>query len=337
MSDKKPTFKTADTLIPLSDIALDWSWNSRTPVRGKHGEVVGVVDLGQGATSFEELKNSIGQWMVDKRGGGSFTADGPELAYQQNVPVLLRPNPKGTPPYVVVAGFSRIEAITQIAKSRGELDKVRVFALVRPLDEAQARALNLQENTGRTELSVPDMVYGLSKLLAVMPRDERGRLSKTVVEELSTVIAKGPDHTGKLVRLTMALKPTTIELWRKSITVVTLLDMETLIGLSMDPMDDIQEKAFLELAKQRSLLKESRNRRGPQWYDAARRQTLRLAAALRSCPPDVLQLKDAEQLAADWLPLFLDIPRPKAHDAKAQAIRVDHLRKAFLDAMKGNG
>jgi ParB-like chromosome segregation protein Spo0J len=178
--------------IPLSDIEVDWAWNSRSyaNVVSEHSE---SDNEAQGITGLTK---------------GIFL-DG------QNEPVVVRPsagvgNGKIKKPYCLVAGFRRFEAIRRLnnpkistEKEPGEISEEfgkliaerkaakksvvpnsadgTVRAVVRTMSESEARILNLTENTNRDSLTAPDLMHAIKDL-------------KTKHDLTDTQIA---DHLGK--------------------------------------------------------------------------------------------------------------------------------------------
>lgn len=76
----------------------------------------------------------------------AFEADG------QQVPVILRPHPKGTRPYQLVSGFRRCAAAERLGWTR-------LYAEIRELDEDAAFSLAVAENTNRKSYSDLDRAH----------------------------------------------------------------------------------------------------------------------------------------------------------------------------------
>ena len=65
-------------------------------------------------------------------------------------PVLVRRNPKPKPrkPYSLVCGFSRFEAVSQIA-TKSKAEDPTILAEIRPMNEAESRRINILANNRR--------------------------------------------------------------------------------------------------------------------------------------------------------------------------------------------
>lgn len=262
--------------LPLSQIDIDWTWNARSVRRDKSGAIVSPDDIdGQGLTSsVDDLALSIGDFGQDTNpdadthpSGAPLTlyrADNPETGYRQHTPVFVRALPpeeiaaavqaaataeaRGEPappipkPYKLIAGFSRCEALRMIAEARGELSRVCVKALVQHGSEAEARALNLSENTARATLPLCDLVYGVRLYIHELRAEGVGDF----VERVNLVCGRGVRSKGyaaKLVRTALYLKPEVLDMWR---TGTARPSLDSMVKIAELPPDD-QEAAFFQL------------------------------------------------------------------------------------------
>jgi hypothetical protein len=152
--------------LPLSAILVDWKWNTRKATM-VDGRVASTATANAGAsqtTEFANLKLAI-------------ATDGQENA----VIVRLNPDPRTREqkPYSLVAGFSRYEALRQLAEEGAKaspqvapgnydiswLKNPTIKAIIRQMDEKEARFENLRENSTRSELRGADMAWGIAQLM----------------------------------------------------------------------------------------------------------------------------------------------------------------------------
>lgn len=198
--------------VPLSDIHVDWAWNSRSYayVIAEHSEM--GDEEGSGITGLVK---------------GVFY-DG------QDTPIDLRPATKedkaGNRPYVLVSGFRRYEAIRRlntpkVATKEGELGEISaeflkvienrraekkqlvpntgdgtIRAVVRNIDERQAELLNLRENTNRDDLTTPDLCMAVRRIVqkqGLTPTQLADRLGKSQ-GHMTTLIQVGRCHNDIL-------------------------------------------------------------------------------------------------------------------------------------------
>lgn len=212
MSADKSQATTAEqsTPIELTKIHVDYSWNTRSQKR--------VEDL---ATTESAGFQGF---------GGNIRASG------QITPVILRntngrtlAGGKTDKPYELVVGFRRMRAVTLLnekneaerAKSEGRnnvpnLPNGTILAAIRNIDNVvAARILNGQENTLRTNLTAPDMVYLVKDLL-------KADMTQQVVAD-SLGITQG--WVSKLAKVA-TLPPAVLAHWRDGTPIppVTLKD-----------------------------------------------------------------------------------------------------------------
>jgi ParB-like chromosome segregation protein Spo0J len=144
--------------IPLSDIEVDYDWNSRSKAN-----VIQPDDRSDDKDSkgVEDIRLSI-------------------LARGQDTPVVVAPivggitfaGKKSARPYQLVAGFVRFTAVEAINKDESLTKLAReekrstisntgdgtIRAVVRGMDPREARSFNARENTARKGLALPDLV-----------------------------------------------------------------------------------------------------------------------------------------------------------------------------------
>lgn len=203
-------------VLNLSDVFVDPSWNTRSAVgeaEGSGGE--------EGENDFVSLRESI-----EMRG--------------QDIPVDVRPNPNKTKHhYALVAGFRRFKAIQDIAEKAGNKTPT-VRALVHTFaTEADAIEFNMRENTARADLSAPDTVYGISRLLKANPSVTDSNMAKS--------LGFSQPYVSKVHRVIDKVSPKLLTLWRDSIGVkLTLEQMHALTKIE-DKAE--QTKAYEEMVR----------------------------------------------------------------------------------------
>ena len=153
--------------IPLGDIMADYDWNSRSKAN---------VESTQTATSESQEGTGLSGLIA------GIVHDG------QDDPVIVRRvenhktlGGKSTDrPFELLAGFRRYEAFTRLnadvaihkyKKDEGKAQWVpntangTIRAVVKECTPAQARSVNMRENTNRSDLTTPDLVFGVRELL----------------------------------------------------------------------------------------------------------------------------------------------------------------------------
>lgn len=156
--------------VPVTDIFADTEWNARSAANTTSE----VDELAQDKTErFAGLKASI------------FNSG-------QDEPIVLRRVTQGKTmaghktdkPYELVAGFRRFAAVSDLntnpvhqPERDGAKEQKRnivpntpdgtIRAVVRDLNPAESRSVNLRENTARNNLDTPDLVFGARELALV--------------------------------------------------------------------------------------------------------------------------------------------------------------------------
>lgn len=195
-------------LIPLSEIHVDYDWNSR----GGKWRDLKRDDAGNILLSGAEDDHHEFAAMVKSM-----------IQHGQRDPVCVRPNPDkrtaGKKPYTLVYGFRRFAAIEEAAKQTKNKEPV-IKAVVRELDDMQARLENTRENTERENLRPADLAVA-----AIGIRREaiakRVQLTEAAIGE---AIGRSQPYTGKLLTIaggliagsTEGLDPELFKMWRES-------------------------------------------------------------------------------------------------------------------------
>lgn len=212
---------TADKIVnlPLSDIFIDNSWNTRS-------------DVGAGSSGGDDEENTDEGLMASIGTRG------------QEEPVRVRPTPKELKrkePYMLVYGFRRAWAIGKLAEKNGDKNPT-IKARVSDLTEEQARELNLAENTARDSLATCDIAYGIARVLEHSPQ----RTSVAISQE----VGLNQGYVATIMRVVQGLKKGLLQKWRDQRgKKLTLAEMERISKLTTK---EEQEAAFAEYAKKHS-------------------------------------------------------------------------------------
>lgn len=146
--------------VPLSDIYVDHSWNTRSDKGDSSG---GPDEHRSGLGGFNEKGEPEGFLASFLQGGTGEVV--------QDTPVFLRVRPENATykqPYFLVAGFRRHWAISEIA-AKQKNKKPTIRAIARVMTDGEARELNIRENAARQDLSEGDLAYGIIQLSEARP------------------------------------------------------------------------------------------------------------------------------------------------------------------------
>jgi ParB/RepB/Spo0J family partition protein len=136
--------------LPLGEISVDYSWNARSKRDVTAAQSDGVLNAEENMKEgggFEGLCTSI-------------------LANGQDSPIVVRKVGMGVP-YELVCGFRRYTAVLKLNEKKLVIPGLKagcIMAMVRELSPLDARLLNLRENTDRSNLTPPDLVWGILQL-----------------------------------------------------------------------------------------------------------------------------------------------------------------------------
>jgi ParB/RepB/Spo0J family partition protein len=194
-------------IVPIDSIKCDESWNARS------GDFTKNADNSTGE-SFESLVESI------KNVG------------LQNALIVRPKNPgdKGKYMYTLVAGFRRHKACKL-------LKLADVAVRVVPLDDMEARMINIVENTNREGLSGADLAYGLWDVFQWKLPETNSPISDN---KLAKAIGLSQPYVSRLHQIMENTDRAVTDLWRSSNVVVSVAAMEKISKLSKD----LQMKAF---------------------------------------------------------------------------------------------
>ncbi len=213
--------------VPLSDIHVDYTWNCRSERR--------IQDLSDNESGgFEGF-------------GAGIRANG------QISPVILRntggktlSGAKTDKKYELVVGFRRMRAIT-LLNTEGEIKRAKtenkpsvvpglpnghISAIVREInDQVSARILNGTENTGRTNLKAPDMMF-LAKQL-----NEGGKLTQVAIGE---ALGINQSWVSRLLKVG-TLPPAILANWRDGTPIPSVTTKDGIFKLDADAVKSQKE------------------------------------------------------------------------------------------------
>lgn len=284
--------------VALSDIFVDPSWNTRSAFG--EGEGSGGED---GENDYESLKASIAM-----RG--------------QDMPVDVRVNPGKTKhTYALVAGFRRFKAISDLAEQAGNKTPT-IRAVVHNFGtEAEAIEFNVRENTARQDLSAPDTVYGVARLLK----------SKSGVtdSELAQSLGFSQPYISKIHRVIDKVSAKTLGDWRDRVGLKPTLDqMHSLVKI-----EDKQEqaKAYEEMVRG----KEEGGKKGGRnaWIENTKKKAHDVGYFLGSLQrAGVIAVPDEDRSFYDQLDVFVKV-KAEANDKQRMAFS-DALHAGYLQALE---
>ena len=192
--------------IPLSDILVRSDWNARG---GKWAEQGG--ELPDGSEGIKSLALSI-------------RIDG------QRTPVDLRKNTtKSRHPYELVTGFRRMEALRRIAEEDKTPDATVRAVIHSHMTETEARALNIEENTARDNLELPDLVFAIGEYDTLLSGSD-GKAPSGV--QIAATIGKSQGYVAQIQKIARGVKKPILEKWRTELRDSDKLTVATMRALA---------------------------------------------------------------------------------------------------------
>lgn len=126
----------------------------------------------------------------------------------QDTPVMVRPVKGGK--YELVAGYRRVAAIAKIAETDG-VKAPTVKAIVRDMSDDEKYSLNMRENTERDNLRVPDVAFGVGRMIA--SQKERGTYKST--SDVARELGLSQSYVSKLEKIAGSLDSKLFKAWRE--------------------------------------------------------------------------------------------------------------------------
>jgi hypothetical protein len=194
--------------VPLSDVLVRSDWNARG---GKWAEQGDGGELPDGTEGIKSLALSI-------------RIDG------QRQPVDLRPNTtKSRHPYELVTGFRRVEALRRIQEEDKTSDATVRAVIHAKMNETEARALNIEENTARDSLELPDLVFAIGQYDTLLSSADAK--APTGVQ-IAATIGKSQGYVAQLQKIARGVKPAILERWRSELRDSDKLTVQTMRALA---------------------------------------------------------------------------------------------------------
>ena len=242
--------------IKLDDIHADYDWNSR---------------------SKANVESQVSQSSESQEGTGLMGLVAGIIRDGQDDPIIVRQVEGGksisgkatSKPFELIAGFRRFEAFSRIQhdevlkgnrKLEGSDHLVKnvpngcIRAVVKALTPAQARSLNLRENTNRSDVTTPDLVFGVRDMSFTY---------KVSTPDIAADLGISSSYCTKLVKIA-TINRKILEHWRlggefegvPSAKAVTVEDMSELANVTPDR----QIEKYKELIVGRAAPKEDNQR-----------------------------------------------------------------------------
>ncbi len=201
-------------LIPLSDIAVDLNWNSRS------GDI--TLDGTEDTNSFKELVSSI-------RASGGVNKD------------ACKVRPKGNTGKVgLVAGFRRYAAIKAIAEADGNKAPV-MRCIVEEMDELTARQENTRENVARASLKGADLAWSLYEI----EKQLKAKKVEPTDIMITDSVGMNQSYGNKLLRIAREVPAEVFNNWRESKLPLTIPEMIQVVKVGPDKQ--LMKKQYEEL------------------------------------------------------------------------------------------
>lgn len=321
------TSNAVNTLLALSDIYVDYTWNSRSNLpaqieqyrneRDKSGRkaalsaVDGTPDeMSEGKSKgFKGIMASVRLHGVDA---------GKEIHDGQMTPVVVRlrrKDEKFKQPYVLVAGFTRLAVIAEIAAEEGEKKPVIKAFPPRPMSEEEALEVNGIENLVRDDLSTPDKC-----MIIVRMKRENPSLTQT---SIALALGLHQTYVGKCLSIATNVKGTVqtgkgtyepiLDHWRRSpvqIPVDKMLRVAAALTKDKQPDAEKQSELYAELLRDKQTTGKGGKRSHKAKVEDAIKRAQHFASMVGTLEhKKVLQVDDPDALFSDHLHMFVSIPK----------------------------
>jgi hypothetical protein len=142
----------------------------------------------------------------------------------QDAPVVVRPV-KGEKPFSLVSGFGRCEVIDRYAKHH-MLSDARVSCIVRVMTEGEALAMNVRENTARTDVKQADIARQVFRIYDWYASQHGVYLTS---EELSRSVGVAPPIVARMLTVMRRGSDELIEFWQNSRVPISLQDLASVV------------------------------------------------------------------------------------------------------------
>lgn len=197
MSQPKLSEKIVE--LPLSKIHADLEWNCRRIAGDK-----------ETSTEGNEQGNEFKELILSLRARG------------QDQAVIVRPRGQG---YSLVVGFRRFLALQAIAAEDGASKTATIKAVIRELNDVEAKSLNIRENTARKDLLPTDLCRALVDLKALYEKHK----GAPTVQGLADEVGIGRPYASKLFSIADKAHPKVLQQWFDAPAAIGVVKMTEVI------------------------------------------------------------------------------------------------------------
>lgn len=315
-------------LVPLSDIYVDYAWNSRSNLPAQIEEYRNARDKGNRKEALQGVDGTPDEVSEGKSKGfkgimASIRLHGVDAAKPihdgQMTPVTIRmkrKDEKFRQPFVLVAGFTRLAVVAEIAAEEGEKKPLIKAFPPRPMSEEEALEVNGIENLVRDDLSTPDKC-----MIIVRMKRENPSLTQTGI---ALALGLHQTYVGKCLAIATNVKGTVqtgkgtfepiLDHWRRSpvqIPVDKMLRVASALTKDKSPDAEKQSELYAELLRDRST---STGKAGKRSHAQKVKDSIHKAEHFASClgaleHKKVLQVDDPDALFSDHIHMFVSVPK----------------------------
>lgn len=280
--------------IPLSDLYIDPTWNARSGV-GENLNEEGIDDdenTDAGLLKSIELKGQ----------------DTPVFVWQ--TPKDFKVNDKKVKePYMLVSGHRRAWAIETIAKKSGNKNPT-IKALVKPIQSvAEARMLNLRENTDRESLTPSDLCFGIAEHIAANPQ--------ATASSVAADLGLSQPYVSRLFAIIEKVKPTLIKKWRDQTG--TQFSVDQMVTIAKKDKNE-QDAAYAELLRARQS-REAEGTGADHWIETQKKKAETFGGLFGRLAKNGLVNIDPEKFFFDALPFYVKTKGGKKNEEMADRVK----------------
>lgn len=185
--------------IPLSKVHADLEWNCRR-----------LAGSQETSTEGNEQGNEFKELILSLRARG------------QDQAVIVRPRGQG---FALVVGFRRFLALQAMAAEDGTTKTATVKAIVRELNDVEAKSLNIRENTARKDLLPTDLCRALVDLKALYEKHK----GAPTIEGIANEVGIGRSYASKLFSIADQAHPKVLEQWFSAPAAIGVVKMTEVI------------------------------------------------------------------------------------------------------------
>jgi len=280
--------------VLLSDIYVDTGWNVRS-----FANVMSEKKL-EGDTETAGIKGLAASIESDGQDTPIILRASNDVEYKKNI----------KEPYALVAGFRREEAF-KILNTPENIKKATddgrtvipgvangyIKAIVRKLNDKDARLLNTRENTGREKLETPDLMYAVLNLM--------GGNNRLTTTQIGTSLGIAQSYASRLGKIGSSLDKNVFNHWRSG----GLLNNAELPNKQLS-IEDIEEVSRAPKERQveaytTALKGAAEDDKSKTWWTSSQKKAEKLGAHLGGIVKTGLFIITADDIASiDWYGLI---------------------------------